>query len=273
MPRLGRAVGIALAQVLLVTASASAQDASFFQDGQVDVPALIRAGGIIGWIIVGLSVAMVALILEHLMSIRRGSLMPRRQAEELHQLIANNQYNEAETLCRQRHSFLGFVVGAGLQETGLGYTAVEKGMEDAAQEQAARLYRKIEYLSVIGTLAPMLGLMGTVWGMIQAFGEFAEAAVPQPADFAPAISQALVTTLMGLAVAVPALAAFAIFRNRIDEFVAETSLVAEHIIKPLKRSIVEKRKGRPAATGTAPTAAAGSRPSVPTVAMEREPRR
>ena len=115
-------------------------------------------------------------------------------------------------------------------------------MEDACAEQAARLNRKIEYLSVIGALAPMLGLMGTVWGMIQAFAEFTEKANPMPADFAPAISEALVTTLFGLCVAVPALAAFAWFRNRIDEYVAETTLMAEHLISPLRKTLLEKRK-------------------------------
>lgn len=219
-----------------------AAEQAIVENGQVNPQALLQAGGLIGYIIIALSVAMVALIMEHLLSIRKGSLMPRSLAEQLHQLIAAGQFQQADQLCRQRPTFLSYVVMSGLQEANFGYHAVEKAMEDASIEQAARLSRKIEYLSVIGALAPMLGLMGTVWGMIQAFAEFTEKANPMPADFAPAISEALVTTLFGLCVAVPALAAYAWFRNRIDEYVAETTLMAEHLVGPLRRSLIEKRK-------------------------------
>lgn len=219
-----------------------AAEGAIVENGQVNPQALLKAGGAIGYVVIALSVAMVALIMEHLLSIRKGSLMPRSLAEQLHQLISGGQFQQADQLCRERPTFLSYVVMSGLKEANFGYNAVEKAMEDASVEQAARLSRKIEYLSVIGALAPMLGLMGTVWGMIQAFAEFTEKANPMPADFAPAISEALVTTLFGLLVAVPALAAYAWFRNRIDEYVAETTLMAEHLVAPLRRSLIEKRK-------------------------------
>lgn len=241
-----------------------AQDSALVSDEGLDVRALINAGGTIGFLIVGLSVAMVALIVEHLLSIRRRALMPPGLAEDLHKQIAAGQYAQAEKACHEQPSFLSYVVASGLQDIGLGYSAVEKAMEDASQEQAARLYRKIEYLSVIGAIAPMLGLMGTVWGMILAFSEFAQKANPQVAEFAPGISRALVTTLLGLCVAVPALASFFLFRNRIDEMVAEIALKAEAILSPYKRSTV----GSPQKT-EAP-ARRPSRPSVPPVVSERE---
>jgi biopolymer transport protein ExbB len=251
-------------------ATLHAADGMFIrEDGSIDVAGLLQAGGSIGWVIVALSVAMVALIIEHLLSIRRGSLMPSGLAEELHQLLSTGQHAQAATLARERTSYLGFVVAAALQETAFGYAAVEKALEDAAAEQAARLFRKIEYLSVIGVIAPMLGLMGTVWGMILAFGEFAINANPQPTDLAPAISLALVTTLQGLIVAVPALAAFAWFRSRVDEFVAEASLLAEHVLSPVKRQILGRRRTRTG--GEQRTESRGHRPTVTPVAIEREP--
>ncbi|MEZ6056596.1 MAG: MotA/TolQ/ExbB proton channel family protein [Planctomycetaceae bacterium] len=263
--------------VLLFAAPADAAEAAniLTEDG-VDIRALLRAGGIIGYVILALSVAMVALIVEHLLSIRRSSMMPLRLIEESHQLITSGQLQNAEQLCRQQSSFVGYVVAAGLQEVSLGYPAVEKAMEDAATEQSARLFRKIEYLSVIGTLAPMLGLMGTVWGMIQAFGEFSAKANPQVAEFAPGISHALVTTLMGLCVAVPALGAFALFRNRIDEMVAESSLAAEHVMSPLKRALIERKKtsrdprSNPSGSPSTAGASSGERTAIPPVAIERE---
>jgi biopolymer transport protein ExbB len=230
---------------LLLVASTPAfaeSPAPILTDERLDVRGLLEAGGAIGYIILALSVAMVALVVEHVLSIRRSSLMPPGLADETQQLIAAGQFPQAEQRCREQPSFLGYMLIAGLQEAGVGYDAVEKGMEDAAVAQSARLYRKIEYLSVIGTIAPMLGLLGTVWGMIQAFGEFSDKANPQVSEFAPGISHALVTTLFGLCVAIPSLAAFAALRNRIDEYVAETSLAAEHVMAPLKRTLKERRR-------------------------------
>ena len=211
---------------------------------EIDPVELIKHGGAIGYVIIALSVAMIALIIEHLLSIRRGALMPRGLAEEVHRLISQGQFKQADQECKQRPSFLAYVLSAGLVEVQLGYAAVEKSMEDAATQQAARLFRKIEFLSVIGTIAPMLGLLGTVWGMILAFMEFSAKANPQVSELAPGIYHALVTTLQGLSVAIPAIAAYSFFRNRVDELVAQSSLMAEHVFSTYKRSLAVKASSR-----------------------------
>ena len=109
-------------------------------------------------------------------------------------------------------------------------------MEEALAEQSARMMRRIEYLSVIGNIAPMVGLLGTVTGMIFAFQRVAVTQGSAGAgDLAEGIYQALVTTVGGLIVAIPSLGAFAIFRNRIDQFVAEAAYSAQHVFTPLKR--------------------------------------
>ncbi|WP_417379016.1 MotA/TolQ/ExbB proton channel family protein [Gimesia sp.] len=214
---------------------------------KVDFRQLVDDAGTIGIIIAVLSIAMVALIVEHIISIRRNALMPPGLAEEVHGLITQQQYRSADSVCKSNPSFLSYILSAGLAEVQLGYGAVEKAMEDAAMQQSARLNRKIEYLSVIGTLSPMLGLLGTVWGMILAFSEFTAKANPDVAELAPGISKALITTLFGLSVTVPALASFAFFRNRIDELVAQSSLLAEHVFADFKRSIAvpAKPSGKP----------------------------
>lgn len=265
-----------LKSVAAIVLSAMLINPALAEDGPaagnpLDARSLLAAGGTIGFVIVGLSIAMVALIVEHLLSIRHSALMPPGLAESLYRSISDSQFQTADKQCREQPSYLSDVVAAGLQEVGMGYAAVEKSMEDASQEQAARLYRKIEYLSVIGTLAPMLGLMGTVWGMIQAFSEFANKAVPQPSDFAPAISQALVTTLLGLGVAVPALAAFALFRSRIDEYVAETSLLAEQVFAAYKRSPEGRPRRSDPLPDMRPVERRPARTPIPPVAAEREP--
>lgn len=203
---------------------------------QLGVWELLDAGGTIGWIIMALSVAMIALIIEHFFAVRRSTLMPDGLAEAIHDQIGAGQFKQAEQQCQNDPSFLGYVLAAGLAEVGVNYTAVEKAMEDASQQQAARLFRKLEYFTVIGTIAPMLGLLGTVWGMILAFMEFETKANPQVSELAPGIYRALVTTLQGLCVAIPSLGAYAVLRNRVDELVAQTSLLAEHVFAGYKRA-------------------------------------
>lgn len=239
-----------------------------------DIRDLLKGGGIVGYSIVALmaamSVAMMALIVEHIISIRRTSLMPPGLAEEVHRCLSDNNTQQARQQCKLNPSFLGQVLDAGLVEVKLGYAAVEKGMEDAATEQSARLFRKIEYLNVIGTLAPMLGLMGTVWGMILAFVQFEHKANPQVADLAPGIYKALITTLMGLAIAVPALASFALFRNRIDGLVAESSLMAEHVFADFKHKLTQRKRDK----ATRPESKPESKPTsggIPPVVNEIRP--
>lgn len=205
---------------------------------------MLQAGGVVGYLIVLLSLVMVALIADHVMNIRRSTIMPPGLAEEVHRCLAERSMDDAKQRCDEHPAFLSRVLRAGLDETGGNYNIVEKAMEDAAVEQSARLFRRIEYLSVIGTIAPMLGLMGTVWGMIQAFLEFEQKANPQVAELAPGIYRALITTLLGLGVAVPSLSAFAIFRNRIDELAAEATLLAEHVFADYRRAIQARRKSQ-----------------------------
>lgn len=211
---------------------------------------IVHAGGLVGYVIMFLSVVAVALALEHVMTIRQGVLMPEGLAEKVREQTKLGQFVQAEQACKLQPSVLAYVLQAGLSEIDGGWSAVEKAMEDAIADQSARLFRKIEYLSVIGNIAPMLGLLGTVIGMVMAFREVAlTQGAARAADLAEGIYLALVTTVQGLVVAIPALSAFAYFRNRVDQMIAETAYVAQHAMTPLKRA----KRRRPAPPGT-PTA-------------------
>lgn len=208
----------------------------------LEIRALLDAGGTIGWIIMALSLWMVAMVVQHLLAVRRTVLIPPGLADNAQRLIGTGNFRQALEECSAHPSFLSYVLSAGLAETALGYTAVEKAMEDASQQQAARMYRRLEYFTVIGTIAPMLGLLGTVWGMILAFKEFEAKANPQVSELAPGIYKALVTTLQGLCVAIPSLGAYAVLRNRVDELVAEASLTGERVFSTFKRNTALKRQ-------------------------------
>jgi len=239
-----RIVEMALLFCLVIAAPLHAQEAGQEKtnNGADTAPpetvwTLIEASGSIGAIIILLSIAGMALIIEHALTIRRGALIPKALPAELHRQITAGEYAQAEALCKQQPSYFSYVVLAGLQEVRLGYRAVEKAMEDASHEQASRLFRKVEYLALIANLAPMLGLLGTVYGILLAFKTIAEthgAAVAS--DLAGGVYLALVTTVEGLVVGIPALGAYAIYRARVEQLASEVGLVAEQVFNNYKRN-------------------------------------
>ena len=219
------------------TASGSASAAEPAPQGFFSI---VFSGGWVGFLIImllfALSVTAAYLVFEQIMTLRRGELMPDGLGDQVRQLLLAGRVAEADQACRAKPSFLSFVLLSGLAEIEGGWSAVEKALEDATAEQSARLFRKIEYLSVIGNLAPMVGLLGTVTGMIFAFQRVAGTqGAAGAAELAEGIYQALVTTVGGLIVAIPSLGAFAVFRNRVDQLVAEAAYLAQHAFTPLKR--------------------------------------
>ena len=217
---------------------------------------IVLSGGWFGLLIlltlVGLSVVAAYLVFDQVMVLRRRDVLPPNLADEVRQLLSQGRMADADALCRKQPSPLAFVLITGLSELDFGWQAMEKAMEDAVAEQAAKLYRKIEYLSVIGNLAPMCGLLGTVTGMIFAFQKVAVSqGTAGAADLAEGIYSALVTTVGGLVVAIPSLAAFAVFRNRIDQLIAEIAFVSQHVFAPVRRRAT-KMVARPAAPPTPP---------------------
>lgn len=215
---------------------------------------ILFSGGIVGLVMLlvlfALSVTAAYLIFEHLMTIRRGELIPDGVNDRVRKSLKAGRVDEADKCCREKPSLLSFVLLQGLAEVDGGWSAVEKAMEDAITEQSARLFRKIEYLSVIGNIAPMVGLLGTVIGMIIAFQQVAESqASAGAAQLAEGIYQALITTVGGLVIAIPSLGAFAVFRNRVDQLVAEAAYSAQHALAPLKRRRI---KGQSAASSPPP---------------------
>jgi len=201
---------------------------------------IVFSGGIVGISImislILLSMLTAYLVFEQLMTLRKKEIIPEGLPEQVRQLVAAGKIKEAEQLCRNQPSPFSYILVNGLAESDLGWTGAEKALEDAIAEQAARLYRKIEYLSVIGNIAPMIGLLGTVTGMIFAFREVAVSQGTAGAgDLAEGIYSALVTTVAGLLIAIPALGAFAVFRNRIDQIIAESAYLAQQIFSPIRR--------------------------------------
>lgn len=195
---------------------------------------LVQFGGWVGYVIIALSIVAVALIIDYALLLRPKVLLPPDEITEIRGLIAAGRAAELAG-GEPRASFVGGVTAAGAAELGRGYEAMVKAMEDRADEITGRLLRRIEYLNMIANVAPMLGLLGTVIGMVQAFNTISvSAGGADPRLLAGGIFQALMTTVMGLMVAIPAYFAFSLFRNRVDSLVADATVAAEELMDPLR---------------------------------------
>lgn len=204
---------------------------------------ILQAGGTIGGVIILLSVASLAISIELFITVRSGIINPPGLANEVTQKLRGGQWSEAVKQCRESPSVLGSALYAGLNDCEMGWESVEKSTEDAIGEQTARLYRKVEYLNVIGNIAPMLGLLGTVVGMVLAFRELAHAEGYQRAgDLAEGIYLALITTVEGLIVAIPSLGVYAYFNQRIAHLISETTYIADQVLRPVKKMLLSKKQ-------------------------------
>jgi len=201
------------------------------------------------WVLIGMSFGVLGYAIKLFLQYRRSSVIPEDTQIEIEQLLSEKKYREAIDYVKEDDSYLGKLVSAALAEASNGYGAMERAVEEAGDAETSKVLRPIEYLNVIGNVAPMLGLFGTVYGMILAFQQLVAAGgSPDPAELAAGISTALVTTFWGLIVAMPALAAYALIRNRVDALTADGLLVAEEIIKPFKPSRKSSSSKRSAAS-------------------------
>lgn len=192
-------------------------------------------GLLITWLLVLLSAMSIGYSLSLILRYRRSVLLPETTRKKITDLLMGRRFHEAVDLAAKDGSFLGRIISAALNEAGHGYGAMERAIEEAGDSQTTKVLRPIEYLNVLGNIAPMIGLFGTVYGMIVAFDKLqASGGKPDPAELAGGISTAMITTFWGLVVAIPALASYALMRNKIDALTSEGMLIAEQIISPFK---------------------------------------
>ena len=190
------------------------------------------------------SIAGIALIVEHGLTIRRKVMLPELTIAQIKTMFDERRFREALEFCQNDPSYVAAVIHAGLIEAANGYGAMEKAMGDAAEERSARLFRKIEYLNLIGNICPMLGLFGTVYGMMICFHTIAnKGGTASPTDLALGIMLALFSTFLGLVAAMPALTGYAIYKNRIDQLGIEATIVASELLANFKPSRAAQKQG------------------------------
>lgn len=221
---------LTLIMPLLLVSVASAQDP---HAGGRTMMELFEATGLVGYLLVGCSVIGTTLVIEHMVNLRRSKLAPDDVAEELQALIEDGAYDDAYEVCQERPNYLCSVVGAALTMRHAGYEEMIVGLESAAAEETLKLNTKISYLSLIGNVAPLLGLLGTVTGMITSFQRIETLKAPTPGDLAVGVYESLVNTTMGLFIALLFLTAYFIFKNNVSKMALSINLQAVDMIKHL----------------------------------------
>jgi biopolymer transport protein ExbB len=182
-------------------------------------------------VFLALSFGLVALLVMCFMQIRRVVLMPPALIQGFEAHLENKEYQQAYEMAKADDSYLGHVLAAGMGKLQAGYGPAVEAMQEEEGEQAMKLEHKISYVSLVGGLAPMFGLLGTVDGMVASFMIIAKSeTAPKPSQLAIGISQALITTLIGLWLAIPAIACFAMFKNWLQKLNGDVDVEAMRLM-------------------------------------------
>ena len=201
-------------------------------------------GTILIWILLLLSVVGIGLAVNLATANSRRTILPSIQVEKIRKLLVRGAWKEAMVLNRNEQSDFGMMMQASFEEAPHGHSAMTSRVEQVAVETATERFRSIEPLNVLGQVAPMIGLFGTVYGMIVAFQSIvASGGSADPVALAGGIGTALVTTFWGLLVAIPALAAYAFIRNRVDAISSEAESTAIELLQRFKSTPAEAEGG------------------------------
>jgi biopolymer transport protein ExbB len=205
-----------------------------------------------------LSIAGLTLIIQGFLMNRASVMMPDEITAQIREMIAQRKFKELIDFTETDSSFISRALNPALKRAP-SFANMKEAMETAIGEQTAEQFRRIEYLNIIGNLGPLLGLLGTVLGMIKAFSAMeAAAGNASPAQLAGGISTALTHTFLGLMLAVPCLAAFGWLRTIVDRLTVRGAMVAEELLLMIKP--VETRQPTVGAAG--PRLAATPQPTI-----------
>ena len=265
---------LALFAVLLLAAPALAQDGG-------DAPAvkerdnvfvhIIKSVGIFWIVLLPTSIWLIAMVVLLFLDLRMTQAIPPGFVEDFTDTVNKRKFKEAYDMVKADPSYLGQVMTAGMAR-------LQYGLEDAREAALNTLEgiksnkdQKNNYTAVIGTLGPLLGLVGTVFGMIEAFMELGAGTSANPARLADGIAHALSITLIGVAIAVPAIAFNTFFRNRITQVMLEVSHVTDDLLTQMYHN--SKKPGGPMPVAPAgPTVMPGPAPAPVAVAPVVAPR-
>jgi len=196
-------------------------------------------GGILMAPILVFSVVALGIFLERLWVLRRSLILPEEQLSQLENLLRKKMIPEARTYCQQHPSPLTRILFAGLQQYGNSRYLIKENMEERGKAEALELKKYIGLLHTIASVSPLLGLLGTVSGMIKVFSTISVEGVGDPASLATGISEALITTAAGLTVAIPTFLGQRYLAGRAERLVHMLEEYATYLLNLLPTSVSE----------------------------------
>lgn len=245
--------------LLTLAAPAFAQEA---QARSVSLLHFVKSGGIVGYVIIGLSVVAIAIIVDTALKLRRQTLLPDALVKQSLEMAESGRLNELTAINKSSTSMFGRIIGGALDRSRLGLEAVRQEMQQLGEREIQRLRYRVGYIGIVVTAAPMLGLLGTVIGMIDSFSVLgASKNAARPDELAVGISTALVTTCQGLILAVPLIFVHAYFRDKVSAISQEAAHIGERLLSLLAVSSAARPAGRPVPPPARPDL--GLPPSVP----------
>jgi biopolymer transport protein ExbB len=197
---------------------------------------IVVAGGIVMVPIILCSILAVAITLERLWTLREQRVVPAELTDKVWQWVENRALSDKQVMALQQHSPLGSVLAAGLAARHRERSVMIQAIEDAGRHVAHDLERFLNTLGTIAAVSPLLGLLGTVTGMIRTFKAITVAGVGNPAAMAGGIAEALITTAAGLLVAIPALFAYRYLRGRVDALVIQMEKESIKLVQAIDRA-------------------------------------
>src|SRR5690349_1963452 len=180
---------------------------------------IVRAGGPLMWPIILCSIAAAAIVLEKLWTLQDRRVLPRELTQKVYQLVESNQINDKVIAALEQNSPLGRVLAAGLANRHRSREAMMERLEDTGRHVIHELERFLNTLGTIAGISPLLGLLGTVTGIIKSFNAIQAGGMGDPRALSGGIAEALICTAAGLIVAIPALFAYRYLRSKVDGIV------------------------------------------------------
>jgi biopolymer transport protein ExbB len=206
---------------------------------------ITSAGWFFGPVLFLVSIGLVTLIVLLAMDLRMSVSVPTSFVDDFTDLVNKRQFKQAFELCKTDNSFLARVLTSGMGRLQYGIEDARECSHNMTESVKAGKEQLITYLGTIGTLGPMIGLVGTVFGMILAFMELSAGGTPRPEKLAEGISHALVVTLLGVAIAVPAIFCHGLFKNRLTRIAMDAANLSDDLLTQMYHN-----SRRAAATGT-----------------------
>ena len=218
---------------------------------------IIKAGGPVMWPIIALSITAAAILLERLWSLQERRVIPAELTGKVWRLVEAGQLTDKHILALAQNSALGQILAAGLANRHRPREYIKEAIEDTGRHVVHELERFLNMLGTIAAVSPLMGLLGTVIGIIAAFNAITHQGVGDPKVLSGGIGQALITTAAGLIVAIPSLMGYRYLRGRVDQLVISMEKEALKLVQALDRHrardplIEQERLGAPPSASAA----------------------